>query len=162
MASRQVDCCSKDNQHLPRLRGWLPGLVSLTLEGAKRHLANWLKGKIPDVLSHTLAEQHTWQIPGDRLSVLLILTLGCGWGPQGGWAERRHHEDCDAKPWDWVGVELRGDPCYIFSRTQALPDGLCLRVSQNPLSSPFRIRPQNTHPWRAQGTDGPLGLENEP
>ena len=55
MASRQADCCSKDNQHLPGLREWLPGLVLLTLEGAKRHLANWLKGENPDVLSRTLA-----------------------------------------------------------------------------------------------------------
>ena len=113
MASRQMDCCSKDNQHLPGLRGWLPDLVLLTLEGAQRHLANWLKGKNPDVLSHTLAEQHKWQILGDRLGVLLIVTLGCGWGPKGGWAERlprRQREDCDMKPWGWVGGGVEGRP----------------------------------------------------
>ena len=107
MVSRQADYCSKDNQHLPGLRGWLPGLVLLTLEGAKRHLANWLKGENPDVLSRTLTEQHMWQILGDGLSVLLSLTLGCGRGPQGGWAEglpRKHCEGCDENPgigWGW-------------------------------------------------------------
>ena len=135
-ASRQMDCCSEDNQHLPGLRGWLPDLVLLTLEGAQRHLANWLKGKNPDVLSHTLAEQHKWQILGDGLGVLPILTLGYGWGPKGGWAERlprRQREDCDTKPWGWGG-ELRGDPCYIFSKNSGLTWWALLESIPEPLN----------------------------
>ena len=64
------------------------------------------RGKSRCSQSHS-CEQHTWQIPGDGLSVRPSLTLGCGRGPQGGWAERpprRHREGCDANPgigWGW-------------------------------------------------------------
>ena len=64
----------------------MPDLLLLTLEGAKRHLANWLTGKNPDVLSHTHAEWHTWPIPDGGLGVFSILILGSGWAPEGGWA----------------------------------------------------------------------------
>lgn len=140
--SRQWGPCSTDDKHMLGMRGWLPDLVLLTLEGAERRLANWLKGRNaaiqPDVLSPTPAETHaadSGMVGSASFQFLPRLWLGS------------------------MGAGAEGGPASSLQRW-AQPAWACLGHPQT--RSPSPVPPESPEDLSLESTDVPPGLRPEP